>query len=97
MNLEDKKPASKDFIAEKVINNLVTAFYDTPEELFDALIQSALWLELSECEIINVCREAAFTIRKTRVTIADVLGDIAQTKRKPVYNEKTGETAYKFL
>jgi hypothetical protein len=96
MNQEDKKTASKDFISDKVIK-LAKTFHETPEETFDAIIQSALWLELSEYEIIDVCREAAFTLRKTRITIADVLGDIAQTKRKPVYNEKTGETAYKFL
>jgi phospholipid N-methyltransferase len=91
-----KQPATKEFVAEKVIN-LSTAFYDTPEELFDALIRSVLFLRLTESEVIEVFNEAIFTVRKTRVAIADVLGNIAEIKRKPVYNERTGETTYKFL
>jgi phospholipid N-methyltransferase len=85
---EIKQPATKEFIAGKAIN-LATAFYETPEELFGAIIDTALWLKLSEKEVIKAFNDAIFTVRKTRITIADVLGEIAQTKRKPFYETES--------
>ncbi|MDR2057653.1 MAG: hypothetical protein LBP83_05120 [Dysgonamonadaceae bacterium] len=83
-----KPPATKEFVAEKVIH-LATAFYETPEELFDALIKSVLHLKLTGEEVIGVFNEAIFTIKKTRITIADILGEIAARKRKSFYDNET--------
>ena len=96
MKTENEKRATQEFVAEWVLK-LVTAFYETPETLFDALIKSMLWFSLTEMEVIDICNEAIFTIKKTRITIADVLSDIAEKKRISVYNEKTGSTEYKIL
>ena len=88
--------ASAEKIAER-IEKLSEAFYETPESLFKNLAYCMKWLKLTEDELMECFNEAIFTIKKTRITIADVLGDIADRKRTPIYNEKTGETAYKLL
>ena len=94
MENEEKNPAKQEYVTG-CVSALVTAFYETPQTLFDALIKSMLWLKLSEREVTDVCNEAIFTVKGTKITIADVLGNIADEKRMPVYCERTGSTEYK--
>jgi len=94
MENEEKNPAKQEYVTG-CVSALVTAFYETPQTLFDALIKSMLWLKLSEREVTDVCNEAILTFKGTKITIADVLGDIAKKKQIAVYIEKIGYPEYK--
>jgi hypothetical protein len=80
-------PACQEFIIRKV-SKLSVAFYDTPESLFEALTKTVLFLELTESEVNEMVNEAIFTIRKTRITIADVIN--GREKNKKNESERVG-------
>jgi hypothetical protein len=83
------KPASEEFIAEK--NGIVqTLFYDTPDEVFAGITKAMLFLKLTEKEVVGVLSDAVFSIRKTRITVADVLAEIAKNKRTPFCEAERG-------
>jgi hypothetical protein len=76
-----EKQATIEFVVE-MVGKLEIAFYETPEKLFDALVKTILFLKMSECEVSEMVNEAIFTVKKTRITIADVINgrDLPQKK-----------------
>lgn len=69
-----RKPASPEYTAEAA-NKLKTIFYDTPDSFFVALGTIFANLQLSERQLVDIVRTATFTVRKTKVTVADIIGD----------------------
>ena len=64
--------ASAEYVAE-MVRKLSVAFYETPEKLFDALAKVILHLKMSKKEVFEMVEDAIFTIKKTKITIADVI------------------------
>jgi predicted nucleic acid-binding protein len=83
MKQVEGKPASVGFIAEKIAK-LEIAFYETPERLFDALVKTILFLEMTEYEVAEMVNEAIFTIKKTKITIADIINGRNKENKKTV-------------
>ena len=72
MKQVEKKQASAEYVAE-MVSKLETAFYETPEPLFEALAKTILFLEMTEYEVSEMVSDAIFNIKKTKITIADVI------------------------
>lgn len=74
MNENRRQPASPEYTAEAA-NKLKTVFYDTPDSFFVALGEIFYRLGLTERQLVDIVRTATFTVRKTKVTVADIIGD----------------------
>ena len=67
-----REPASAEFVAGMVAK-LEIAFYETPETLFDALTKTILFLKFTEKEVTGMVNKAIFTVKKTKLSIADIV------------------------
>ena len=72
METTKKQIAKDEFVAEKIAG-LSVLFYDTPESLFMALFDVILNLKMTESEVSDMINEAILTVKKTKVTIADIV------------------------
>jgi predicted nucleic acid-binding protein len=81
MNQDEKKSASVEYVAE-MVGKLTVNFYETPEKLFDALTKTILFLKMTEYEVNEMVNDAIFTIKKTKITIADVINGREERPKK---------------
>jgi hypothetical protein len=77
--------ASDKFVAE-MVSKLTVAFYETPESLFDAMAKTILYLRATEDDVRKMVNDAILTIRRTRITIADVVGEYSEEKKSRIHN-----------
>jgi hypothetical protein len=80
-----EKEASAEFVAE-IVSKLAIAFYETPQPLFDALIKTILYLRATEDDVCKMVNDAILTIRRTRITIADVAGQYSEEKKSRIHD-----------
>jgi hypothetical protein len=73
-DLLSEKKASPELIAERVAI-LQDVFYETPEKVFELLTRAIIFLEPTEKRLSGIFNDAVYSIRKTRITIADILSD----------------------
>ena len=86
MRKEQIKIASAEYVAE-MVRKLSVAFYETPEALFTALAKVILLLKMTEKEVFEMVEESIYTIKKTKITIADVInGRNEKTKEIPFFD-----------
>lgn len=69
-----KKTASKEFIIEEIFK-LQETFPETQEDIIDKIVKSVLWLGLSEKEVMEVCNDVIFRVKRKNLFIADVLNE----------------------
>jgi predicted nucleic acid-binding protein len=81
----EKNEASAEFVAE-MVSKLAVAFYETPESLFEALAKTILYLQATEDDVRKMVNEAILAIRRTRITIADVVGAYSEEKKSLIHN-----------
>jgi hypothetical protein len=81
MKQGENQPASVEYVAE-MVGKLTVAFYETPEKLFEALIKTILFLKMTESDVCEMVNDAIFTIRKTKITIADVINGHEEKPKK---------------
>ena len=74
-------PASVEFVAEYV-EKLRINFYKTPEKLFDALMKTILFFEMSERDVNEHVLNAIYSIKRLEINIADILNGYHE---RPVY------------
>ena len=72
METLENKIASPEFVAV-MVGKLTIAFYETPESLFEALVKTILFLKFTESEVVKMVNNAIFTIKRTKITIADII------------------------
>jgi hypothetical protein len=84
MEQVEKKIASPEYVVGMVAK-LTVAFYETPEMLFEALAKTILFLKLTESEVYAMTNEAIFTVKKTKITIADVINGREKEKKTIAY------------
>jgi len=86
MEKKEIEIASAEYIAE-MVSKLSIAFYETPETLFEALGRTIIHLKMNKKDVFEMVEEAIFTIRKTKITIADVInGRENPTKEIPFFD-----------
>jgi len=78
--------AHEQFVVKKVAK-LIIAFYETPESLFEALVKTILFLELTENEVSEMINDAILTVKKTKITIADVINGREKGKTNEIYRK----------
>ena len=82
MEQNKKNPATVDYVAE-MMAKLEIAFYETPEKLLDALAKTIIFHEFTEREVSDMVWDAIYTIKKTKLTIADVIN--GREKKEFIY------------
>ena len=77
--MEQTKHATVEYVAEGV-GKLVGVFYKTPESLFEALVKILVFHKFTESEVDDIIWDAIYRIKKTELTIADVLNGREKSK-----------------
>jgi hypothetical protein len=85
MEKNKENAASAEFVAE-MVGKLTVAFYETPGSLFEAMAKTILYLRASEDDVRKMVNEAILTIRRTRITIADITGAYSEEKKSRIHN-----------
>ena len=80
METNEKKIASKEYVANAV-GKLMIAFQETTKDLFQLLMESILKIGFTEDEVTEMVEETIYTVKKSKITIADVING-AYTKKK---------------
>lgn len=72
MDAKQFQTVPPEYVAEKV-GKLKTVFYDTPDMFFESLAEILNSLELSTYKFNTMMNKAIFTVRKTKITVADII------------------------
>jgi len=69
---KDKFLSNRELLA---MNELRRAFYETPDDFFDSLANHAIQSDMPEEKFVLAIRKAIFTVKRSRLTIADILSE----------------------
>lgn len=81
---EKRQPVTEEVVAES-IEKLKKVFYETPDCLFEALAKIMLSIEPTRYQFMVMVNEAIFTLKKTKITVADIVNG-----REELWREKFG-------
>ena len=87
---KNERLATLEFVV-KWIAKLEIAFPETSETLLDALTKTVIWLQFKEDEVINSFNRAICTVKRTKITIADIVKEKYESSHGKEGEEQTKE------